>query len=753
MAPRSTRKRHKSKVEDDDDSTSDTSTLTKESGLALASEEDASEEEEEAEEEEADLNASPSCPGHGPGRRRKRGRRKSHRDVDPAKGNIYSLKHEFRGKGIGWNICDHCGQATSVELPHALAKPKEKWNCSMNVWNPTMARCCSQADWERLYRQFMEKQKRQMREWVVQGKRVNKWWLYNSVTQMGGWETVKYNGWLPLLYDEMSLTVSDAGNRLKRIYETDLLDFEARHFRGKRYHSPEERCKLFRDTSPAMGTARPRLMCNPTSEAYSAAPDPTRLPLAPRRRALPGGAAEKAVKFESDPAKELNTAAIVCRHDYSIVLRSGDAQHSYPVVYRSRGFGYCGKWFADKHLAEADAAAKVCSSQKAWVLSRLLNYQTALPRCLLLATVIIAKGSGSELVDAESLEVNLDGTLQLLEAEGLILLQDDRVELCDAVHATCSIPLCEPRFSKSWAAKTIHRLPHFKWKGKDLLQVAYLSAGHGFTGVWEIDAQLDVKSPKQRAGQGSSCLKAGVLNYLLHCEGCAAEGESVARATLPLLKTIGTSRLHWREPRGSNSAMPDRTILSSEVASLVPIICELEEESVVQKRISPSATMVLQVSPQYIDLLAHAAECGAEPLAAKVLAHGRVHHGTPCGSKVPPSLCLSSKLPLDPIDDPPLFRTALWFADGEECCGAAGEVSMQSSDHGVVHAIDRLLGHGVRAGDGALFFHVKWKGGAEEEATWESESTLAPTAGPLLDLYWRLIQQPHSPHQRTRHLQ
>lgn len=52
-------------------------------------------------------------------------------------------------------------------------------------------------------------------------------------------ETVKYNGWLPLLYDEMALTVSDAGNRLKRIYETDLLDFEALHFRGKRYNSPE----------------------------------------------------------------------------------------------------------------------------------------------------------------------------------------------------------------------------------------------------------------------------------------------------------------------------------------------------------------------------------------------------------------------------------------------------------------------------------------------------------------------------------
>lgn len=29
----------------------------------------------------------------------------------------------------GWNICDVCGQATAVELPHALATPNEKWNC------------------------------------------------------------------------------------------------------------------------------------------------------------------------------------------------------------------------------------------------------------------------------------------------------------------------------------------------------------------------------------------------------------------------------------------------------------------------------------------------------------------------------------------------------------------------------------------------------------------------------------------------
>lgn len=44
---------------------------------------------------------------------------------------------------------------------------------SMNIWNPAMSRCCSELEWERLYRQFLEGQKRPSREWVVQGKRVS----------------------------------------------------------------------------------------------------------------------------------------------------------------------------------------------------------------------------------------------------------------------------------------------------------------------------------------------------------------------------------------------------------------------------------------------------------------------------------------------------------------------------------------------------------------------------------------------------
>jgi hypothetical protein len=177
--------------------------------------------------------------------------RTSLRDIDPSKGNVRSLSQEFPDMAIGWNICDECGQAVSVEVPHPLAKPREKWNCRMNTWNVAMAQCCSESQWNAQFEEFVRGRHRVPRPWIIQGKTINKWWLYNSVTQMGGWETVKYNGWLPLLYEEIGITASDAGYRLRRIYETELLGFEQRCFKGKRYATPEERAKLFRDMSAA----------------------------------------------------------------------------------------------------------------------------------------------------------------------------------------------------------------------------------------------------------------------------------------------------------------------------------------------------------------------------------------------------------------------------------------------------------------------------------------------------------------------
>jgi len=52
-------------------------------------------------------------------------------------------------------------------------------------------------------------------------------------------------------------------------------------------------------------------------------------------------------------------------------------------------------------------------------------------------------------------------------------------------------------------------------------------------------------------------------------------------------------------------------------------------------------------------------------------------------------------------------------------------------------AVDRILGHGVRDEDGAVFYRVAWLGRPPQDATWESEASLCHTALPLV-LHYRL---------------
>eukprot|EP00667_Euglena_gracilis_P021116 EG_transcript_23016 len=51
-------------------------------------------------------------------------------------------------------------------------------------------------------------------------------------------------------------------------------------------------------------------------------------------------------------------------------------------------------------------------------------------------------------------------------------------------------------------------------------------------------------------------------------------------------------------------------------------------------------------------------------------------------------------------------------------------------------AIDRLVGHGVREGDGAVFYLVQWLGQPRAAATWEPEAALIATAAPVV-LHYR----------------
>ena len=56
---------------------------------------------------------------------------------------------------------------------------------------------------------------------------------------------------------------------------------------------------------------------------------------------------------------------------------------------------------------------------------------------------------------------------------------------------------------------------------------------------------------------------------------------------------------------------------------------------------------------------------------------------------------------------------------------------------GGLYAIDRIIGHGVRTNDNAVYYLVKWLGQPASEATWESEESLMVTAGPVI-LHYRL---------------
>ena len=104
-----------------------------------------------------------------------------------------------------------------------------------------------------------------------------------------------------------------------------------------------------------------------------------------------------------------------------------------------------------------------------------------------------------------------------------------------------------------------------------------------------------------------------------------------------------------------------------------------------------------------------------------------------CCNGIVQGLCACDQPP--PSAPPPQFvhHGVCWL---QVQCGANGAISIVSEDQGTVHAIDRLLGHGVRASDGEVFFRVQWKGSDEEEATWESQDSLMQTARPLVALYW-----------------
>ena len=93
---------------------------------------------------------------------------------------------------------------------------------------------------------------------VIQGVPLDFWVFYNLVTQLGGWSTVFQNCWLPIIYEDTPAWWKCRGihTRLKDVYLRWLYLYKVAQFRGKRYDTVAEACKLWHphaDTEPVWG--------------------------------------------------------------------------------------------------------------------------------------------------------------------------------------------------------------------------------------------------------------------------------------------------------------------------------------------------------------------------------------------------------------------------------------------------------------------------------------------------------------------
>ena len=108
----------------------------------------------------------------------------------------------------------------------------------------------------------------------VRGEVLDLWWLYNVVTQMGGWQTVFSNTWLRWVYKQKEEWngMTDIGNRLKIAYMAFLSRYEATNFQGCTYVTTEEkvvpggrggvRMQLRERQRLGMWAARSRVRCS-----------------------------------------------------------------------------------------------------------------------------------------------------------------------------------------------------------------------------------------------------------------------------------------------------------------------------------------------------------------------------------------------------------------------------------------------------------------------------------------------------------
>ena len=145
------------------------------------------------------------------------------------------------GSVVRWTRCDNCCQWVTFEsdVAHPPAAP---WTCKDNTWNIQLAHCFSKKEFESVYSAWWVDtfDKRPVLCSTVCGKRLDFWYVYNTVTQLGGWSTVAANDWQYHVHPELS------PQQLSSLYLRYLYDFECAHFRGKRYDTKDEGAKLWR---------------------------------------------------------------------------------------------------------------------------------------------------------------------------------------------------------------------------------------------------------------------------------------------------------------------------------------------------------------------------------------------------------------------------------------------------------------------------------------------------------------------------
>ena len=98
---------------------------------------------------------------------------------------------------VKWIQFDNCCQSVTIESDVATPLPDAPFTCKDNTWNTQLACCFSRDEVKSVYVAW----------WVdtfnttpvlcgtVCGKRRDLWYVYNIVTQLGGWSTVTANCW------------------------------------------------------------------------------------------------------------------------------------------------------------------------------------------------------------------------------------------------------------------------------------------------------------------------------------------------------------------------------------------------------------------------------------------------------------------------------------------------------------------------------------------------------------------------------